>query len=373
MKPYETEQAKVVLLLSHTALTQPPDTESADVICPTTNWEAVARLAARQGVLAIAWDGLMLLHKQGIIDNSLLPQRDIRLKWALSVEGAEKRYARQRAVIEKLAEMYQKEGITMTILKGYGLSLCYPTPPHRTSSDIDIWLAGEQQRADDILRTKYRIEISEDVHHHTVFYIDGVMIENHYDFINVHAHTSSRKIEQELKQAASQGGDIISVGNATIQLPNANLHALFLLRHAAAHFAGAEIVLRHIFDWAMFVRTHHQRIDWQWLYGICSEHKMERFAYAMNGLAIRLCGIDSELFGSFERHNDIEIRILNDTLEPEFSLPRPKRGLLRIIWFKTRRWWANRWKRKLVYSEGQLHSFVTQAWSHLLKPKGIKH
>lgn len=373
MKPNETEQAKIVLLLSHAALTQTPDQESASVITPTTNWEAVVALAARQGVLVIAWDGLMLLHEQGFIDKSLLPRRDIRLKWALSVEGAEQRYVRQSAAIEKLAEMYQKEGITMTILKGYGLSLCYPTPSHRTSSDIDIWLGGEQQRADDILRTKYHIEISEDLHHHTVFYIDGVMVENHYDFINVHAHASSRKIEQELKRIASQCGDKVAVGNSTIELPNANLHALFLLRHAAAHFAGAEIVLRHIFDWAMFIKAHHQSIDWQWLYGICSEHKMERFAYAMNGLATTLCGVDSKLFGSFERHEEIEIRILNDTLEPEFSLPRPRHGLLRIVCFKTRRWWANRWKRKLVYSEGQIRTFATQAWSHILKPRGIKH
>ena len=373
MKPSEREYSRIVLLLCHTALTQTIQQQTTDVIAPSSNWEAVLSLAARQGVLAIAWDGLGLIQQHKAIDSARQPRRETLLRWAVSVDKIEQRYARQREVIAKLAKIYAEEEITMTILKGYGLSLCYPTPQHRACSDIDIWLGGRQKEGDEALRTKYNIAIDEGLHHHTVFYIDGVMVENHYDFINVHAHTSSRKIEVELKARAKETGKSIEIEDTHVTIPNANLHALFLLRHAAAHFAGAEIVLRHIFDWAMFVKVYGNDIDWQWLYDLCHKQGMNRFVYAMNGLAIELCGITSSMFGKFERIGEVETEILNDIIEPRFAKQRPKKGLLRIVTFKLHRWWANRWKRKLVYNEGELHSFVTQTWSHILKPRGIKH
>ena len=83
--------------------------------------------------------------------------------------------------------------------------------------------------------------------------------------------------------------------------------------------------------------------------------------------------LSSSMFGKFERIGEVETEILNDIIEPRFAKQRPKKGLLRIVTFKLHRWWANRWKRKLIYNEGELHSFVTQTWSHILKPRGIKH
>lgn len=35
-------------------------------------------------------------------------------------------------------------------------------------------------------------------HHHTVFQWQGFTVENHYDFVNVHVHESSRELESIL-------------------------------------------------------------------------------------------------------------------------------------------------------------------------------
>lgn len=43
------------------------------------------------------------------------------------------------------------------------------------------------------------IEIDRGHHHHTVFYWKDFMVENHYDFVNVRAHSSSRELEPILK------------------------------------------------------------------------------------------------------------------------------------------------------------------------------
>ena len=286
MKPLDRALSQQLLTLLRVALVEEPTNIDHTLFDETTNWNEVCRYASNQGVLAIAWDGLNILINKGIIPQTAQPTREIRLRWALSVERLEKRYAKQLKAIGLLAAIYGDEGITMTILKGYGLSLCYPTPHHRSCSDVDIWLGGEQQRADSILRNKHNIAIDEGEHHHTVFYIDGVMVENHYDFINIHAHRSSRIIEQHLKAQATQSNYEIQVEHSVVHLPNANLHALFLLRHAAAHFAGAEIVLRHVIDWAMFIKHYHKDIDWEWLHRVCHEQGMDHFADAMSTLSL---------------------------------------------------------------------------------------
>ena len=334
------------------------------------NWAKVYRMAAQQGVAAIAWDGVQRLINDGAITNEQAPDRATKLQWALTVDITEKQYHKQHNAIIKLADIYADEGIKMLILKGYGLSTLYPIPQHRSCCDVDIWLFDEQQRADDILRQKFGIKIDEDKHHHTVFNIDGVMIENHYDFLNIHAHHSNRDIEARLKQLADKP-DEMEISGRKVYRPNANCHALFLLRHAAAHFAAVEIVLRHIIDWAMFIKHNYKDIDWPWLRDVCHTHNMEVFLDTMNSLASELCDIDISWMPGTIRRPQLEERILNDILSPEFSEPKPHSGTLRIVAYKFRRWWANRWKHRIVYREGLIKSFITQAYSHIIKPKSI--
>ena len=118
------------------------------------NWSNIYHMAARQGVTAIAWDGVQRYLHEGLITSEQGPDKATKLQWALAVEQTEKRYSKQLKAIAKLADIYNEEGIKMLILKGYGLSLIYPVPEHRRCSDVDIWLFGEQQRADDIVRKK---------------------------------------------------------------------------------------------------------------------------------------------------------------------------------------------------------------------------
>lgn len=90
------------------------------------------------------------------------------------------------------------------LLKGYGVSLDYPIPAHRPCGDIDIWLFGQQEHADALLHREKGTAINLEKHHHTVFSLDGITVENHYDFLNVHAHASNREIEKKLQELAAE-------------------------------------------------------------------------------------------------------------------------------------------------------------------------
>lgn len=339
--------------------------------------------ASEQGVLAVVWDAI--LHDESG-KSAFLSDRPLKLRWAINVEHIEQKYAKQKAAIAAMAHFFASYGIRLMILKGYGLSLNYPIPEHRPCGDIDIWLFGVeidstgkshiinvQTKADDLLRNELKIKIDEDEHHHTVFYFDGVMVENHYDFLNVHAHASNRVIEKRLQSLVRGRMESVMVDGETVYLPSADFNALFLLRHAAAHFAAENIGLRHLLDWKYFVERNSASVDWVSLETFAKELNMHKFLHCLNGICIDYLGMSNDLLPLFKRDVDLEKRVLAEIFEPEFSEAKPQNaGILRSLSYKFRRWWANRWKHRIVYREGLVSTFFVQLRSHLMKPKSLK-
>ena len=97
------------------------------------DWKECYLLAARQGVMALAWDGLLKLPAE------LMPPKALKLTWGLAVEAYEKKYERYCRTVDELLSFYQTHGIAAVQLKGVGLSACYPVPCHREGGDIDIY------------------------------------------------------------------------------------------------------------------------------------------------------------------------------------------------------------------------------------------
>lgn len=340
---------------------------------PAAAWQRIFVTAAGQGVAAVAWDGLERLLRADMLPADGLPSRQVRLQWALHAQQTEENYARQERALGDLTAFFARHDIRTLLLKGYGLSLCYPHPAHRPCGDIDIWLYGCQQQADELLRREKGIPIDCDKHHHTVFFWDGVMVENHLDFLNVHSHPSNRRLDVRLRELAAQAGEQVPIGPGRAILPSPDFNALFLLRHAAVHFAAVGIGLRHVADWAQFSAHYRGRIDWERLVSVAREENMHRFLDCLCALAVDHLGADPTDFPPFARAAALERRVLGDMLDPRFPHAATPRGPLRVVWFKLRRWWAGRWKYRIVYREGLLRGFAASLWAHLLKPRSIAH
>ncbi len=332
-------------------------------------WQEAFAEGARQGVAAIMMDGLQRLLDSGTLQSELQPPREVKMKWAAHTVAVERRYRHHETVIAKLAGFYATHDVRMMLLKGYGLSLLYPVPSHRPCGDIDIWLHGDQQRADSLLSREMGIKIDEGHHHHTVFHVDGAMVENHYDFLNIHAHLSSRQLERELKRLAASGGETVMVGGSEVILAPADFNALFLLRHAGAHFAAEEIKLRHVLDWVVFLNRYSKEVDWDSFLQTVRRQNMHRLLHCLNGICIEHFGVPASVFPPFERDRDLEERVLQDILHPQYPDKSALRGnLFRSFCFRLRRWWGNRWKHRMVYREGLFLTFLVQIRSHLMKP-----
>ena len=321
------------------------------------DWDEVEALAKQQGLLGIVFDAVERLKSNtDCTDN--LPPLTTWLRWIGEVmQGYEARYA-----------LYSK-AINDLVLKGYACALNWPIPEHRPCGDIDIFLFGKYKEADEILSRELEIKIDHSHQHHTVFEWQGFTVENHYVFVNVVVHRSSRELEKIFKSLAHTDNTFYCHTDITdICLPSANLHALFLIRHMVSHFTAVGISLRQVLDWGFFVKSYGKEVDWGWLIKVLEKYHMREFFDCVNTICVEDLGFDCLPIPAYSIQ--LKERILNDIIEPEFNEVSP-RSIWKRVPFKYRRWKANQWKRELCYDDGQLRTFLGGVWNHLLKPAGI--
>ena len=343
----------------------------AEALSEPVNWNEVQALAERQGLAAVLVDSIERLP------NSHRPPKDLLLQWIGEViQSYEYRYELYRRAIAELAGFYREHGLKMMVLKGYACSLDWPKPEHRPCGDIDIWLFGKQKESDSLLESEKGIKIDKSHHHHTVFFWRDFMVENHYDFVNIHGHRSSAELEKVFKELGADDSHFVEIKDAStgsvtkVYLPSPNLHALFLMRHMVSHFAAAEISLRQVLDWAFFVVKHKDEVDWIWLLGVLDKYHMKDFFNIINAICVKDLGFRAEIFPMVQFLPELKERVLADILEPAYGAAEPASFFPRIV-YKYRRWQGNAWKQKFCYCESRWESFWTGVWNHLLKPASI--
>lgn len=328
-------------------------------------WEELDALAAQQGLSAVLVDGIEKLPY------SNRPPQELLLQWiGESLQGYEYRYDMYRKTIAQLAAFYNSHGLKMMVLKGYACSLDWTKPSHRPCGDIDIWLFGQQKKADYTLAKERGIKIDKGHYHHTIFECNGFTVENHYDFINVSKHTSHKGLELLFKELGNDDSNHVEILGERVYLPSPNLHALFLLRHALNHFASSGINLRQVLDWAFFVEKHSKDVDWIWLMSIVDKYRMRDFFNCINAICVENLGFAASLFPSVQYLPHLKEKIFYDIIYSAGQLELPDRFFSRQV-YKYKRWKRNEWKRELCYAENGLAHFVSGVWAQLQKPKSI--
>lgn len=345
--------------------------KSSTSVPKVIDWQKIYDLAICQGLTAIVLDGAQVLSDMGLLIEGRSFDSKLKKQWiAQVVTGYERKYEDYRDTISKLTSFYNKHGIKMMLLKGYGLSLNYPLPNHRPCGDIDIWVFGHYREADSILSRELSIPIDTSHHHHTVFRYQGYVIENHYDWVNTFSDYSNAEMEKVFKRLAVDDSHSITINNQVVYLPSPDLHALFLLRHSMSHFASTSMSIRQLLDWGFFVEKHSQEINWEWLLSTLERFHMKDFMICLNAICVADLGFDMSIFPTMQIDVFLKDRVLNDMLTPEFSDKQPSTFYGRIL-FKYRRWRANSWKHKLCYKESMFITFITGVCAHIMKPSSI--
>lgn len=337
----------------------------ADLIFDEIDWNDIQALAERHGLSAIVVDAVERLPE------NQRPPKPVLLQWiGETLQGYEYRYELYRRTIAEMAVFFNLHGYKMMVLKGYACSIDWPNPEHRPCGDIDIWQFGQQKEADDLLVKEKGIKVDNSHHHHSVFFWRDFMVENHYDFVNIHYGHKNKELETILKDLAQDDSNLGEIDGHTVYLPSANLHALFLLRHCMHDFASAEMNLRQLLDWAFFIEKHTNEIDWKWFIEILKSYKMMDFFNCLNAICVGDLGFDVNIFPKVQFDPFVKERVLNEILEPSYVREEPRELVSRLI-YKYRRWKGNAWKQELCYHDSRTSSFFTGVWNHILKPKTI--
>ncbi len=297
---------------------------------PLSEWQDCYRLAARQGVMALAWDGVCALPAD------LQPPKALRLNWAMAVEKYEHRYRRYCRTIAELSGYYAGHGITTVQLKGIGLSTYYPIPSHREGGDIDIFTCSrntsglsdaEANRLADKLMEEQGIEVDyEHSEKHSVFYYKGIPIENHKTFLNSETYRVAVKMDALLKRILHPE-TVEPEEECRILIPSPAFNTVFLAFHAAQHY-GRGLALHHLCDWACLLNCYGLHIP----EGVTDARFLNMIS-AMTRLCNDFLGTSIPVQGG-ER---LAEEIMKEILRPPYSKEVPVQSKWGILIYKTKR------------------------------------
>ena len=311
--------------------------------CGNEEWEKILTFSARQRVLPLV---VSMFDK--------LPQ-DRTATWTTAIEGrlmAEKLAEEQQrhlALVPRLAGIFQAKGLDVMFLKGATLSLRYPSIELRFFGDLDFYLFGRAREGVEAL-AENGIQSREYYHHHIHAVWDGVLLENHYDFVDLENHKCNRVLDEALKGMAARERVRFALPGA--EMDNAyrmspTMEAVFLMRHMSGHFASAEMELRQFYDWILLVRDDGGKINWWEVCRLYEASGMMHFASIVSWIIREKLCVDIDLPIPPSSAEDGE-RVWMEICDPDCR-NKHKKGTFRYYLREAQVLLRNRWKYKLVY------------------------
>lgn len=239
-------------------------------------WRAMYRLSVVQGVTAVVFDFVKTLPKSEVPDRALL------MEWLSAATSVEQTMRRMQVTAEEFAEEMEKRDIPVVVLKGMAFAQFYPNPLLRECGDLDCYMMGKKEEGDlAAVELGGKVEEAGCKHSHLIY--KGLTIENHRFFTDFDNTPTGILTEQALGELMLE--EHTYLGNSKLRCPSANFNALFLLKHAQGHFMDEGIRMRHVLDWALFLKAKQEEVDWLRLLPMLETTHTAEFAGVMTAIA----------------------------------------------------------------------------------------
>ena len=339
--------------------------EMATIKTEGVSWRAVYELARKQGVLAIAFDGLMQIFEQDKAFAKSFPL-PLKLQWINASLSIEQRYERQREVYTDLAERWAEQGIKTLCLKGLAFSTYYPVPNHRECGDFDCYLYDDYAKGNDIAR-ELGARVDEGMYKHSEIIYRKMMVENHRFIVAVRGGKKMKKLHTLLDNIARTEGRK-QLFDTKIEMPSPMFNALFMSHHSLSHFLSEGIRLRHILDWALFLEKEQNNLDWGRFYALCEEFGMRKFIDCSTAIAVKYLGIEITN-PQVVTESPYTERVFNSIIKDDTAVFSQNIGKWRTRLLLVRNLFASRWKYEAFASRGIFSHFIVLAWGFLTHPE----
>lgn len=332
-------------------------------------WDKLLYIASEQGVLPIITQQYRDLELPDALSRMVL------VRWFVISEQSTRQFHQRLEGMRYLAKMFAKESIDIMFMKGASLAQLYPNPEWRVFSDIDYYLYGQSERGLKIMAQNC-IENKDYYHHHTQASLNGILLENHYDFVERVNHQCDIILDDALKALAEKEGRSIraaflgdDITNAYVMTPTMN--AIFLMRHMSAHFVSETIPLRMLYDWALFLKHHEKDVDWRLVIDLYDRSGMSEFAGLIQCLLKTKLGVEYAECPVFPFDEEKAGKLWQSIIYPPKQDPYKKYSFKYYI-YEAKTFWGNRWKHKIVYpGESSAWLFCKYAWLGMKKMLGL--
>ena len=321
--------------------------------------------AARHGMLPVVMESLSHVK---ITDIEI---KKVILKRYAASEKSKMNYWKRLELMEQLALQFKNAGLDVMFLKGATTARLYPEPQLRVFGDIDYYMFGDSDKSVQVLKGM-GVETEEYFNHHTQASLKGVLLENHYDFLDRDNFRGNLLLDDELKRLAKVEGrnypfkfENTEVDNVYSMSPTMN--AIFLMRHMAIHFFSESVALRMLYDWALFQKKYAGEVDWNKTQELYKKSGMPEFTRMIQGILLSKLGLDMSGSPIQPICNATTDRIWQSIIESPASNPY-KKNSVRFLFYEAKVFISNRWKHQLVF-EGESYWFLffSYTWQYLKK------
>lgn len=296
------------------------------------DWQALENVANEQGLLGVMLDGVEKLPRE------LRPEKKAILQSIGQLIQSEQQFEVQEQAAKKLSLLLHQHGIRTYVLKGAVVAECYPRPEHRRSVDMDCFLVDENVNVNDSLgslRSKSEenhsenlstskdsensklstlnsqldvwergnrvveeagFEVARGFYKNSTFHLPGLTVENHRFMTPCRGSARLKRLERLLQGMIVNDNLNLNDNHCNrfegtwMYRPPVMVSALFLIEHAYSHFLHEGLTWRHVLDWTMFSRRHHEEIDREAFDGLIGEYGFRKFYDSYSRLGRFLVG-----------------------------------------------------------------------------------
>ena len=264
-----TDEQKLLLALVRSELTgEEPRREEAALAA--ADWDAVLKEAQQQAVTLMAADALAPFSAQVTNPDA----------WA----AAAVRQLRANCALTQTAAWLERTLAPepMAILKGMSAASYYRRPAGRILGDIDFLTdpAKTQALCERLVQNGCRKSPEPDCVHHTTLTRGGVVLELHFAIPAIPFGQAGELVRQRAAGILARRVTRTLDGQP-FPAPCPADHALILLLHTQNHMQECGVGLRHLCDWAAFVRAEQDAPFWPELLDFLKELGLLRFAAAL--------------------------------------------------------------------------------------------
>ena len=251
----------------------------------------------REQVLALADRHEVLALLENILESDKLSEEQqmiVQFKTAKTVHTS----IQLQVLNQRLTSMLDKEDIQAITLKGCAVAQFYPVPEFRKTTDIDLFVANEEdaRRAVQILsKNGFKPSGKWHANHHFVLVSEKKeVVELHTAWADAFKDKRLNRYLEKLQKESNQHCQLVEWQGLKFYAYETAWQGFYLMIHMLQHFVGSGFGLRNLCDWGVLWENCEDVNVRKAFWKMVCESGTTEFTKAITAICIKYLGLDQK-------------------------------------------------------------------------------